>query len=328
MHEQKGLDHVRLWPYPHTYHQSMTVQEGRLKVVIVGAGLAGALAGRVLRERHDVTIYERSSNPAEVGAAINIGPNGVRILDTLHFDRVKAGSLPVQATKVYDKTGKLTLDKQVSYTEKYGADWLFHHRADLRAEFLRLATAETNTSSIPGQPATVCFGQEVVKVDVESGRVTLAGGEVVEADLVIGMRLTQVIHGSRLTIVAGADGIKSVLRPHVVGEAAFQTARPSGLSAFRFTIPASYIEQQIGQLPEILDSTKPVCLSMIFSFDGTMRSIVMYPCRRFELLNFVCIAQDKILKTATTESWTAAGDRDEMLGIFQDFPPWVLDYLK
>lgn len=125
-----------------------------------------------------------------------------------------------------------------------------------------------------------------------------------------------------------ADGIKSVVRSTVVGDAAFSTARPSGLSAFRFTLQADAIENAIGELPEFLDPDKPVCLSMVHSFDGTKRSIVMYPCRDFQLLNFVCIVPDEMLKTETTESWTAAGDKDELLSIFADFPPWVLNYLK
>jgi salicylate hydroxylase len=54
----------------------------------------------------------------------------------------------------------------------------------------------------------------------------------------------------------------------------------------------------------------------------------MYPCRDFQLLNFVCIVPDETLRAETTESWTAAGDKDELLSIFEDFPPWVLSYLK
>ncbi|KAL3480493.1 FAD/NAD(P)-binding domain-containing protein [Aspergillus californicus] len=279
-----------------------------LTVIIVGAGLAGALAARVLREKHNVTIYERMPTPAEAGAAINVGPNGVRILDSLNFDRGRVGSLAVCGTKVYNKAGELTLDKYTNYKDRYGADWLFQHRADLRAEFLRLATA--GSEDIPGRPAQVYWDCPVKEVDPE-GKVILASGEEVSADLII-----------------GADGIKSVLRPHVVADAAFSTARPSGLSAFRFTLEAAAIKNAIGELPDSLDADKPVCLSMVYSFDSTKRSIVMYPCRNFQLLNFVCIVPDDMLKNESTESWTAAGDKDELLSVFDDFPPWVLNYLK
>jgi salicylate hydroxylase len=119
-----------------------------------------------------------------------------------------------------------------------------------------------------------------------------------------------------------------VVRPTVVGDVAFSTARPSGLSAFRFTLQAGAIKEATGELPDLLQANKPVCLSMVHSFDGTKRSIVMYPCRNFQLLNFVCIVPDEMLKNETTESWTAAGDKDELLSIFGDFPAWVVTYLR
>ncbi len=164
----------------------MSSEEQPLNVVIIGAGLAGALAARVLREKHNVTIYERNADASEVGAAINVGPNGVRILDTLHFDRSKAGSLPVKATKVFDKDGKLRMNSLKNYAEDYGADWLFQHRADLRDEFLRLATVESESSDIPGRPARVHWGCGIVDVDPEAGKIVLTSGEEVFADLIVG----------------------------------------------------------------------------------------------------------------------------------------------
>ncbi|CVK96704.1 related to salicylate 1-monooxygenase [Fusarium mangiferae] len=284
----------------------MAKQDNPLDVVIIGAGLAGLLAARVLREKHNVKVYERSSTPIEVGAAINIGPNGVRILDTLGFDRSRAGSLPVGATKVFTKDGHLQLDEKNSYVEKYGADWLFQHRADLRGEFLRLATEDTGISGIPGRPAEVLWDQKVIDIDPDEGRITLASGEQVKADILI-----------------AADGIKSMVRPYVVGDAAFQTARPSGLSAFRFTLEVDDIKAALKRLPQILQADQPTCLSMVYSFDSTMRSVVMYPCRNFELLNFVCIVPDSSLKEKTTESWTASGDKEELI-IAKNIKLWQL----
>jgi salicylate hydroxylase len=82
----------------------------------------------------------------------------------------------------------------------------------------------------------------------------------------------------------------------VVGDAAYTSARPSGLSAFRFTLERSVVAEQLGKIPDILDSNQAARLQMVYSFDGTQRSVVMYPCRDFKLLNFVAIVPDASLK--------------------------------
>jgi salicylate hydroxylase len=84
------------------------------------------------------------------------------------------------------------------------------------------------------------------------------------------------------------------------------------------------------RLPETsaLDKNRPASLDMIVTFDGSQRSVVMYPCRNYEILNCAVIVRDSMLKTKTTESWSAPGDREEMLSNVQDFPSWVLDILK
>jgi len=93
-------------------------------------------------------------------------------------------------------------------------------------------------------------------------------------------------------------------------------------------MPLGKVLEITGEVPEILDKSKPVCLAMVFSFDRTNRSVVMYPCRDFELLNFVCIVPDSSLKNPATESWTASGNRDELVSLFNDYPCWVMQFLR
>ncbi|OJJ71732.1 hypothetical protein ASPBRDRAFT_125517 [Aspergillus brasiliensis CBS 101740] len=285
--------------------------ENSLKVAIIGGGLAGTLAARVLREQHEVTIYERDSCLLEVGAAINIGPNGVKILDSLGFDRDRVGSIPVGQTLTWNKEGVLTHEADLNCREEYGADWLFNHRADLREEFFRLAAAPSAELKVQGSPAAVRYGTKVIDVDVDDGSLTLNNGEVVKADLIV-----------------AADGIKSLVRGAVVQDAD-DSARPSGFSAFRFTIHRTKLEKMgYNECLAALDAERPACLRVVFAFDASKRSVVSYPCRSFQLLNFVCIVPDSMLKEPTTESWSAAGDRDELVTLFADFPSWVLQNLE
>lgn len=282
-----------------------------LDVTIVGAGLAGAIAARVMREKHNVTIIERFSGGHEVGAAINLGPTAVKIIDNLGFDRKRAGSVVANSVRSLDKAGKLL---QTNDMTKFAcisqADWLFQHRADLWSEFVRLATAPSATLGISGQPAKVLWGSEVVSVDVESGDVVLADGGKIGSDLII-----------------GADGIRSVVRPLVVGQADFASARSSGSSAFRFTLTAEQVRAVHGDI-DLLDSSTPAKLDIYLALDQTNRSIVMYPARSFEVVNFVCIVSDNIIGRETEESWSAEGSRADLLRCFDDFCPYVKDLLR
>lgn len=77
-----------------------------------------------------------------------------------------------------------------------------------------------------------------------------------------------------------------------------------------------------------MDKSRPAAIEAVHSFDKSTRTVVLYPCRNYELLNFAATAPDSMLKTKTTESWSATGDLAEMLSCFEDFPNWVLDLMK
>jgi salicylate hydroxylase len=294
-----------------------------LNVTIVGAGLAGLAAGRVLREKHNVTFLERFSGGHELGAAINLGPSAVRIMKRLGFDPEKACSQSAGLGRTFIQTGKQigSMD-MLPFCKMAEADWYFQHRGDLWNEFCRLATAPSAELGIAGQPAKILWGVDVVHVDVNSGDVKLADGNVIPSDLVIGAVIRpRDCMTSMLTGVLAADGIKSVVRPLIVGEEAFRTARPSGTSAFRFTIPAEIARVAMNDptMDRLLDPTQICVLDVHINPDGSNRSVVMYACRNFELVNFVCIAPDSCIKAQTTESWSATGTNEDLLDAFDDF---------
>ena len=62
--------------------------ERKLKVCIVGSGIAGLAAARILREHHDVTVFERGSpTVATGGQGIVFFPSTVKIAKRMGYDQ-------------------------------------------------------------------------------------------------------------------------------------------------------------------------------------------------------------------------------------------------
>ncbi|KAJ7121571.1 hypothetical protein C8R44DRAFT_786479 [Mycena epipterygia] len=57
------------------------------KIAIFGAGIAGLTAAAALRmEGHEVQVFESSSMDKEIGAALSLSPNSLRVLTYLGFN--------------------------------------------------------------------------------------------------------------------------------------------------------------------------------------------------------------------------------------------------
>ncbi|KAH6619056.1 hypothetical protein C7974DRAFT_401415 [Boeremia exigua] len=271
-----------------------------LNITIIGGGIAGLFAARVLREKHNVTVLEKSSGGNEVGAAVTPGPNATKCLYKYGWNPQKCGALSLSKVRTLDHKGALVQEQDVSgIKELFGSDWHVVHRLDLWNELLRLATTSSEDLGLVGQPVKIFWRVDVVKVDIESGDVSLADGTIISADLVI-----------------GADGIKSTIRPLVVPEAGQPIA--SGASMFRFILPRNVVNQVS---PDVLlgDPTSGTELNISIASDGSGRSVVTYPCRNLELLNVGCIAPDPLINVPISDSWSAPGTREDLLRVFGDF---------
>ncbi|KAI1765025.1 FAD binding domain protein [Hypoxylon sp. FL1150] len=282
----------------------MADEDRQLSVIVVGSGLAGLAAARILREKHQVTVYERGEpSTATGGQGIANFPNAIKIMRQMGFDPERAGSVLVQGFRTLDKHGKLIFDTEFPFQEKYGAPALSHMRVDFRAELLRLATAPSKDLGIGGEPAKMVYNNGARDIDAEAGQITLDDGTKAKADVVI-----------------VADGIHSRLRPKIAGEDCPKPQK-SGLTCCRVAVSANQAIEALGRLPGWWQEQKSGDHRiMVFEArDGSDRIMVVYGLRNTSYMNMSCIFVTREEKESTTNSWFAEGDRQEMLDIFQDF---------
>lgn len=108
------------------------MQNGR-KITIVGAGIAGLACAIAMAQRgFKVTVLEQAEAIREVGAGLQISPNGFAVLRALGLgSQVHAAAVAAQAIELRDyRASRLVMRLDLSAL----ADWqqyLFVHRADL-----------------------------------------------------------------------------------------------------------------------------------------------------------------------------------------------------
>lgn len=181
-----------------------------LQVIVIGGGVAGLAVTAALRQRGaDVLVLEQAGGFREVGAGLQISPNGARVIQALGLggalERLALRSQAVDLRAGPSGARVLRID-----LPQDGAAFHLLHRADLIDLLAQgLDGAETR------------FVAQVAQVNPQGPRpsVMLKGGEVLSADLVL-----------------GADGLPSVLRP-VLQPGTLKAPFFTGQVAWRAVIP-------------------------------------------------------------------------------------------
>ncbi|WP_264073158.1 FAD-dependent oxidoreductase [Mycolicibacter minnesotensis] len=161
-----------------------------LRVLVVGAGVAGlALARGMLRDGHDVTVFEQRPHLQSGGGAVTIWPNGATVLDQLGVDMAGAGQ-ELSAVRVMTSTGRrlATLDV-AAMAQGLGAPVRMVPRRVLLQRLVEDLPAER-----------IRYDAQVVGVSGtdSAARIDFADGSCIDGDLLI-----------------GADGLHSMVREHV-----------------------------------------------------------------------------------------------------------------
>lgn len=186
-------------------------------VAIIGAGLSGlALALSLHQQGISCTIYESRPEPLDIGGAIMLSPNALRILDNLKlYDRLVPLAYRFQTLHFYTETGKSVDEFEFGAQQKHGYNGMRIYRFELINVLLE---ALTDAGIEP------VFGKKFIKVveeDHEGVTWEFEDGSTASASLLV-----------------GADGIHSRVRRHINPEAVPKFTKMIGVTA---AIPAAQL---------------------------------------------------------------------------------------
>ncbi|VCU69990.1 3-hydroxybenzoate 6-hydroxylase 1 [Pigmentiphaga humi] len=249
-------------------------------VLIAGAGIGGlAAALALLRRGLDVEVYEQADQLREVGAGVQISPNGSRVLADLGvLDAVRASSCETEGKEIRlwntGQTWKL-FDLGAEAVRRFGFSYFTAYRVDLHNALVD--------------------GVRALKPDAIRLGARCAGFEQDRDGVTLQLESGATARGSALI---GADGIHSMTRTRLFGS---DRATFADMMAWRAVIPMERVPQHL---------RRPVGTNWV----GPGGHVIHYPLRRGELMNFVGYLE----RTGwVAESWNVQGTTEECAADFK-----------
>ena len=150
----------------------------RLKIGIVGAGIAGLSAAVALSQSgHEIDVFEKSTLAYEVGAAVTACPNAARVLHHWGFEFDKWLPTEAKGFKIADaERGVLQEHSFEGFEQSYGFKIYLYHRVDLHSGLKDHAQR---------LGVKVYVDSEVESIDDGAGVLTLKNGATYEKDLIV-----------------------------------------------------------------------------------------------------------------------------------------------
>jgi len=258
-----------------------------VKVAIVGGGIGGLVLALALRERGiNFEVHEQADELREIGAAVALSANGTRELRRLGLgEQVESVSVVPSALVIrrWD-SGEIIADHAIgrdgAYEATFGAPYYGVHRvALLQALAERLADEGVN------------LGRRCVGVDERD-----SGTELRFAD------------GSSACahLVVGADGVHSVIRPHVVGEV---RGRFSGTVGYRGLVP-------VEAMPSLPDPTP------LQFWAGPRRHLLHYAIDGGRTVNFLAVVRTP---EWTSDTWMEECEVSDAVDAYEGWHPAVTE---
>jgi 2-polyprenyl-6-methoxyphenol hydroxylase-like FAD-dependent oxidoreductase len=228
-------------------------------ILVAGAGIGGlATALGLARSHYKIVVLEKAPQLGEIGAGIQIAPNGFRCFDILGIgEEVRAVSVQIEKLRLMDAVDgrEIThVDLGEPFRKRFGAPYAVVHRGDLHGALLKACRAH---SQIELRPNSEVLGYEQ---DERSVTARISDGSTVTGAALI-----------------GADGLRSRTREQMLCDG---PPRVSGHTTYRSVIP-------IERMPEDLRWNAATLWA------GPKCHIVHYPLSGWRLFNFVATCHNQ-----------------------------------
>ena len=256
-------------------------QEQQFHALIVGGGICGlATAVAILLAGSKCTVFETVDEVREVGAGLQITPNGTRLLEKWGlFSELRNQATEPETFSMYRYDGRILAHRENYDQEiktRYGSPIWCLHRADLQRALLCRAKQ---------LGAQVRFGAHIQSVDQDNLAVTLNTGETVLGDIIV-----------------AADGLRSSTRTFIIEKSL--APEPTGDLAYRILLDAANIQE-----PEL---KKWLRTTGIHIWVGPGVHAVAYSIKGGRWLNLVLCVPDDLPQSVAR----AKGNLEEMRRLF------------